>query len=65
MIVDEPLTVEGAYLTASLKIRRKRIYEAFREQFESLYDDATLLTAATVGFPPTFALAAARKGGIA
>jgi long-chain acyl-CoA synthetase len=37
-IIDEPLTVEGELLTPSLKIRRKKIYERFRETFEALYD---------------------------
>jgi long-chain acyl-CoA synthetase len=36
-IIAEPLTVEGELLTASLKIRRKKIYERFRETFEGLY----------------------------
>jgi long-chain acyl-CoA synthetase len=38
-IIDEPLTVEGELLTASLKIRRKKIYERFRSTFEGLYED--------------------------
>jgi long-chain acyl-CoA synthetase len=38
-IVTEPLTVEGELLTASLKIRRKKIYERFRDVFEGLYED--------------------------
>jgi long-chain acyl-CoA synthetase len=38
-IMSEPLTVEGGLLTASLKIRRKKIYEVFRNVFEGLYDE--------------------------
>jgi long-chain acyl-CoA synthetase len=38
-IMTTPLTVEAGLLTASLKIRRKKIYEVFREQFEALYDE--------------------------
>ncbi|ACY13115.1 AMP-dependent synthetase/ligase [Haliangium ochraceum] len=37
-IMDEPLTVEGGQLTASLKLRRKHVYKAFHDQFEALYD---------------------------
>jgi len=37
-IIDEPLTVENELLTASLKIRRKKVYERFHATFESLYD---------------------------
>lgn len=38
-IVSEPLTVEAELLTPSLKIRRKKIYERFRDVFEGLYDE--------------------------
>ena len=38
-IIDEPLTVESELLTPSLKIRRKKIYERFRDTFEGLYED--------------------------
>lgn len=34
------LTVENGLVTASLKIRRKKIYDAFRSEFEALYNDA-------------------------
>lgn len=37
-IIDTPLTVEGGLVTASLKIRRKHVYDAFRDRFEALYD---------------------------
>lgn len=37
VIVDEPLTVEGGQLTSSLKLRRKAVYERFRDRFEALY----------------------------
>jgi long-chain acyl-CoA synthetase len=36
-IMDEPLSVENGMLTATLKPRRKQIYERFRDQFEGLY----------------------------
>ncbi len=39
-IMDSPLTVEAGFLTASLKLRRKQVYTAFRDQFEALYQDA-------------------------
>jgi long-chain acyl-CoA synthetase len=39
-IIDAPLTVEGGLLTASLKLRRKQVYAAFRDRFEALYDVA-------------------------
>ncbi len=38
-VFDEPLTVEAGLLTASLKLRRKRVYEVFRAQLEALYDE--------------------------
>jgi long-chain acyl-CoA synthetase len=37
-IFDEPLTVERELLTASLKVRRKKVVEAFRAEREALYD---------------------------
>jgi long-chain acyl-CoA synthetase len=37
-IMDRPLTVEAGLLTASLKLRRKQVYAAFRERFEALYE---------------------------
>lgn len=37
-IVETPLTVEGELLTASLKVRRKKVVEAFKPAFEALYD---------------------------
>jgi long-chain acyl-CoA synthetase len=40
VIVPEPLTVENELLTASFKVRRKKVYERFRDLFESLYNDA-------------------------
>jgi long-chain acyl-CoA synthetase len=36
-VVDTPLTIEGGLLTATLKVRRKKVYERFREAFEALY----------------------------
>jgi long-chain acyl-CoA synthetase len=40
VIVSEPLTVENELLTASFKVRRKKVYDRFRAQFEALYDEA-------------------------
>ena len=37
-LIDAPLTVEGGLLTASLKIRRKKIYERFARELEALYE---------------------------
>ncbi len=37
-IFDTPLTVEAELLTASFKVRRKKVVEAFRARFEALYD---------------------------
>jgi long-chain acyl-CoA synthetase len=39
-IMDTPLTVEAGLLTASLKLRRKQVYAAFRDRFEALYETA-------------------------
>ncbi|MBK9033074.1 MAG: AMP-binding protein [Myxococcales bacterium] len=36
-IADEPLTVEGGLLTSSLKLRRKAVYDRYRDRFEALY----------------------------
>jgi long-chain acyl-CoA synthetase len=36
-IMPEPLTVEDELLTASMKIRRKKIYDRFHDRFEELY----------------------------
>jgi long-chain acyl-CoA synthetase len=36
-VIDTPLTVEAGLLTASLKLRRKQVYAAFRDRFEALY----------------------------
>jgi long-chain acyl-CoA synthetase len=38
-IMDVPLTVQNGLLTATLKVRRKKVYEAFRGEFEALYAD--------------------------
>jgi long-chain acyl-CoA synthetase len=37
-IMDRPLTVEGGLLTPTLKLRRKKIYEAFARELDGLYD---------------------------
>jgi long-chain acyl-CoA synthetase len=51
-LIREPLTVENELLTASLKIRRKKIYERFSSIFEALYlDDGT--RGAQAGKPTT------------
>jgi long-chain acyl-CoA synthetase len=36
-VLELPLTVEGGLLTATLKVRRKKVYEAFGGQLEALY----------------------------
>ena len=36
-LLDQPLSVEAGLLTASLKVRRKAVYERFRAQLEALY----------------------------
>ena len=37
-IVGTALTVDNEMLTASLKLRRKKVYERFKDTFEGLYD---------------------------
>ena len=37
-LFDRPLTVEGGFLTAALKVRRRKIYDSFRADFEALYE---------------------------
>ncbi len=36
-IMPRPLTVANGMLTAVLKLRRKKVYEAFRSEFEAMY----------------------------
>ncbi|MFO0724159.1 MAG: AMP-dependent synthetase/ligase [Myxococcota bacterium] len=36
-LIDQPLTIEGGFLTPTLKLRRKKVYEAYRPEFEALY----------------------------
>ncbi len=36
-VADEPLSVEAGTLTSSLKLRRKAVYERYRDRFEELY----------------------------
>ena len=36
-IMSRPLTVQDGLLTATLKVRRKKVYEAFHADFEGLY----------------------------
>lgn len=38
VIIDTPLTVEGGFLTSTLKVRRKQVYQAFGKKFEELYE---------------------------
>lgn len=40
-IMSSPLTVEAGLLTASFKVRRKKVYEAFKAEFEGLYENVT------------------------
>ena len=37
-LADEPLTMENGLLTPSLKIKRKKVYERYRQPLESLYE---------------------------
>jgi long-chain acyl-CoA synthetase len=37
-VIDSPLTVEGGLLTPTLKVKRKKVWEAFRSVFEGLYE---------------------------
>jgi long-chain acyl-CoA synthetase len=39
VILTEALTVENELLTPSLKVRRKKVNERFKEEFEALYED--------------------------
>jgi long-chain acyl-CoA synthetase len=39
-VMDTPLTVAGGLLTSTLKVRRKKVYEAFARDFEALYAEA-------------------------
>jgi len=36
-VMERPLSVEGGHLTSTLKLRRSRVYEAFRDELEALY----------------------------
>ena len=38
VILSEPLTVENELLTPSLKVRRKKVYERFKDEVEGLYE---------------------------
>ncbi|HWN71043.1 MAG TPA: AMP-dependent synthetase/ligase [Haliangium sp.] len=51
-IMDTPLTVEAGLLTASLKLRRKQVYAAFRDRFESLYEPAAGATPGAMSGAP-------------
>ncbi len=45
VVLDRPLTVEGGLLTATLKVRRKKVYETFRADFEALYAPLPMMSA--------------------
>jgi long-chain acyl-CoA synthetase len=49
-VMSPPLTVEGGLLTAALKVKRKRVYEVYRDVFEGLYA-APAASAAGAGVP--------------
>lgn len=36
-VMDRALTIDGGLLTPTLKVKRKKVYEAFRDQLEALY----------------------------
>ncbi len=36
-VIEEPLTVENGLLTPTLKVKRKKVYDAFEDIFEGLY----------------------------
>ena len=38
LIMDTPLTIARGLLTSTLKVRRKKVYETFRSELESLYE---------------------------
>ena len=46
VILIEPLTVENELLTPSLKVRRKKVNERFKAEFEALYEDTRAADAA-------------------
>ncbi|KJR42927.1 long-chain fatty-acid-CoA ligase [Candidatus Magnetoovum chiemensis] len=37
-LYPSPLTIEGGFLTPSFKLKRNKVYDAFKEQLDSLYD---------------------------
>lgn len=37
VIMNDPLTVEGGYVTPTLKVKRNKVYDAFGDQFRALY----------------------------
>jgi long-chain acyl-CoA synthetase len=40
-IIDSPLTVENGFLTPSLKLKRRKIWDVYRASFEALYGAAS------------------------
>ena len=38
-VVDEPLTVDDGFLTPTLKVKRRKVYEAFGDELEALYGE--------------------------
>ena len=51
-VIATPLTVADGLLTATLKVRRKKVYEHFRDVFEALYWTPPA-SAALTSPPPT------------
>lgn len=39
VVIREPLSVENGFLTPTLKIKRKKVYEAYGERMQSLYGE--------------------------
>ena len=37
VLIDEPLTVESGFLTPTMKVKRKKVYERFAERLDALY----------------------------
>ncbi len=38
-VMEVPLTVAGGLLTSTLKVRRKKVWETFKREYEGLYED--------------------------
>ena len=59
-IVETPLTIADGFLTPTLKVRRKRVYEVFGPRLEALYEAATDKPATAHGAATNGAREAAR-----